>query len=132
MEGFLDGLTNRVNNYLIDQSIPDYGKWIINRWDFGRDSLQTYTGKNYEITVENISNVFSRIYTKQFNKQKKIRLEVVEAPMKSVTEAIQEKLNIPNVFAENEKRRKQKYKDNVELRRNTVQSMLIRGKLNGK
>ena len=35
---------------------------------------------------------------------------------------------IPNVFAENEKRRKQKYKDNVELRRNTVQSMLIRGK----
>ena len=34
----------------------------------------------------------------------------------------------PNVFAENEKRRKQKYKDNVELRRNTVQSMLIRGK----
>lgn len=33
-----------------------------------------------------------------------------------------------NEIAENEKRRKKKYKENVELRRNTVQSMLIRGK----
>jgi predicted transcriptional regulator len=32
-----------------------------------------------------------------------------------------------NSFAENEKRRKTNYKDNVELRRHTVQSMLIRG-----
>jgi predicted transcriptional regulator len=32
-----------------------------------------------------------------------------------------------NEIAENEKRRKKKYKENVELRRHTVQSMLIRG-----
>jgi hypothetical protein len=37
-----------------------------------------------------------------------------------------------NRFAESEKRRKMKYKENVELRRNTIQSMIIRGKLNGK
>jgi DNA-directed RNA polymerase specialized sigma subunit len=35
--------------------------------------------------------------------------------------------NLTDEIAENEKRRKKKYKDNVELRRNTVQSMLIRG-----
>ena len=33
-----------------------------------------------------------------------------------------------NVFDENERRRKKKYRENVELRRNTVQSMIIRGK----
>lgn len=37
-----------------------------------------------------------------------------------------------NRFAENEKRRKTNYKENVELRRNTVQSLIIRGKLSGK
>lgn len=37
-----------------------------------------------------------------------------------------------NSFAENEKRRRTNYEENVELRRNTVQSMIIRGKLNGK
>jgi predicted transcriptional regulator len=35
--------------------------------------------------------------------------------------------NFANEIAENEKRRKKKYKENVELRRHTVQSMLIRG-----
>jgi DNA-binding NarL/FixJ family response regulator len=33
-----------------------------------------------------------------------------------------------NRFAENEKRRKTNYKENVELRRNIVQRMTIRGK----
>jgi predicted transcriptional regulator len=32
-----------------------------------------------------------------------------------------------NEFAENERRRKKKYRENIDLRRNTVQSMLIRG-----
>ena len=35
--------------------------------------------------------------------------------------------NSTNEIAENEKRRKKKYKENVELRRNLVQSMLIKG-----
>lgn len=36
--------------------------------------------------------------------------------------------NTNNIFAENERRRKKKYREDVELRRNTVQSMIIRGK----
>lgn len=35
--------------------------------------------------------------------------------------------NFTNEIAEYEKRRKKKYKENIELRRHTVQSMLIRG-----
>lgn len=35
--------------------------------------------------------------------------------------------SLTDEIAENEKRRKKKYKENVELRRHTVQSMLIRG-----
>lgn len=85
-----------LNGYKLDQSIPQYGRWIINRWDFGRDALQTYKGKKYEITVENAENIFARIYTKQFHKHKKLRLEVVECPRKTVIDAVQEKLNIQN------------------------------------
>lgn len=36
--------------------------------------------------------------------------------------------NTDNIFAENERRRKKKYSEDVELRRNTVQSMIIRRK----
>jgi hypothetical protein len=92
-EGLLEGLTSRVNNYKLDQSIPQYGRWIITRWDFGRDASQTYKGEKYEITVENAQQIFARIYTKDFGKYKKIRLERVECPRKSVLDAIQEKLN---------------------------------------
>jgi PsbP-like protein len=67
-EGFLQGLTVMNNNCGLgqSQSIPSYGKWIITRWDFGRDALQTYNGYKFEITVENAQNIFARIYTKDF------------------------------------------------------------------
>jgi hypothetical protein len=96
-EGFLDGLTGLVNNYKLDQLIPQYGTWIITRWDFGSDSLQTYKGRNYEITVENARHILARIYTKDFGKYKKKRLEVIECPGKTVADAIEEKLNTPNL-----------------------------------
>jgi hypothetical protein len=96
-EGFLNGMTSMVNNYKLDQPIPQYGRWIITRWDFGRDSLQTYNGKNYEITVEKAGHAFMRIYTKDYGRLRKIRLESVECPPMSVTDAIQEKLNIQNL-----------------------------------
>jgi hypothetical protein len=96
MEGFLRGLIINLdrNNSGQDQPITQWGKWIITRWDFGRDALETYNGKNYEITVENTQNIFARIYVKDFHKYKKLRLEVIESPKKTVIDAIQEKLNV--------------------------------------
>lgn len=95
-EGFLEGLMVMLNHYKLDQnqSIPQYSKWIITRWDFGRDALQTYRGKNYEITVESAEYTFARIYTKDFGKYKKKRLEEIQCPNKTVIDAVEEKLNI--------------------------------------
>jgi hypothetical protein len=94
-EGFLEGLTVMMNPDKLNQnqSIPEYRKWLITRWDFGRDSLQTYKGKNYETTIMKAQHFFERIYTKDFGKYKKIRHEHLECPGKTVIDAIQEKLN---------------------------------------
>lgn len=95
-EGVLHGLTAMVNNYKIgNESIPSYAKWIITRWDFGRDSLETYKGKKYEITVEDAKHRLNKIYTKDFGKRKGIRLRIerIETPRKTVIDAINEKLN---------------------------------------
>ncbi len=95
-EGVLHGLTAMVNNYKIgNESISSYAKWIITRWDFGRDSLETFKGKRYEITVEDSRHRFHRLYTKDFGKRKgiKLRVERIETPRKSVIDAINEKLS---------------------------------------
>jgi hypothetical protein len=93
VEGFLEGITRKINDYKWKQSIPHYGNWIITRWDFGRDSLQTYTGEKYETTVEGAEHIFTRIYTKDFGKYKRIRIENVECLGKTVFDGIQEKLD---------------------------------------
>jgi len=94
-EGFLEGLTVTVNHdkLIQNKSIPQCGEWIVTRWDFGRDSSQTYKGEKFEITVMNAQQMFERIYTKDFKKYKKIRLEQVECPRKTAIDAIQEKMN---------------------------------------
>lgn len=97
LQGFLQGLMVLVSNGSFDQQqlIPPIEKWIITRWDFGRDALQTYTGKKYEITVESGRDVFARIYTKDFLNNRKLRLERIESPNKTVADAIEEKINSP-------------------------------------
>ena len=40
--------------------------------------------------------------------------------------------NFESEIAENEKRHKKKYKENAELRRDWVQTLLVRGNTNGK
>jgi len=97
-EGVLHGLTAMINNYRIGkESIPSYTKWIITRWDFGRDTLESYKGEKFEITVEDAQHRFCRLYTKDFNKKRRLRAETIETPRKTVVDAIQEKLNIQNL-----------------------------------
>jgi hypothetical protein len=92
-EGFLQGLTTMQNDYKLQQLIPQFGKWIITRWDFGRDSLESYKGAKFEITVENAQHVLGRFYAKDFQKNKRLRAEMTECSRKNVFDAIQEKLN---------------------------------------
>jgi hypothetical protein len=73
-------------------TIPDYKNWIVVMWHFGRDALQQYTGEKFSITVEDTQNVLARIYSKDFNNKRRIRIEKQEYPKKTVIDAIEEKL----------------------------------------
>ena len=65
-------------------------------WHFGRDGLLEYTGEKFLITAGNAEHILTRIYAKDFGKYKKIRLERQEYPNKTVIDAVDEKLNIPD------------------------------------
>jgi hypothetical protein len=99
IQGLLRGMMLSTNPSMNDQNqiIPDYGKWFLTMWHFGRDALETYKGEKFERTVEDAQGVLARIYTKDFNDHKKIRMEVQECPNKTVIDSIQEKLNNPNL-----------------------------------
>ena len=93
--GLLVGLTLTLNlNQQKQFHIDHYGNWLLTQWHFGRDSLTTYKGEKYEITVEGAQHVFTRLYAKDFGKYSKIRLESVESPSRTtVSQAIQDKLS---------------------------------------
>jgi hypothetical protein len=78
--------------------IPDYRKWIVTMWHFGRDASIEYAGERFSITVENLEHVLNRLYVKNLDGKKKIRFERQEYPNKTVLDAMEEKLgNITNV-----------------------------------
>jgi hypothetical protein len=93
-EGLLVGIMLMVYHEKINQnqSIPDYRKWVITMWHFGRDGLEL-TKRDYHIAVGKAQQILERIYTKDFGKYKKIRLERQEYPNKFSIEAVEEKLN---------------------------------------
>lgn len=74
------------------QSIPEYKSWTITMWHFGRDSLVEYTNNRSSITVETAQHILTRLYVKDFDGKKRPRIEKQERPMKTVLEAIEEKL----------------------------------------
>jgi hypothetical protein len=59
-------------------------------WHFGTDSLDEYTGKNFEITWEDAESALMRVYTKDLKDGKgiRIRTERQEYPDKSFDEAM--------------------------------------------
>ena len=62
-------------------------------WHFGSDSLNEYTGEEFEITWEDGENALMRIYTKDLKTEgTRIRRERQEYPDKRFDEAINEKL----------------------------------------
>jgi hypothetical protein len=70
--------------------IPDHSSWIVTMWHFGTDSLNEYTGKNFEITWEDAESALMRVYTKDLKDGKgiRIRIERQEYPDKSFDEAM--------------------------------------------
>jgi hypothetical protein len=62
-------------------------------WHFGRDGLLEYSKKDFHVAVEKAGHILERVYTKDFGKHVKPRLERQEYPKKDVFDAIVEKLN---------------------------------------
>jgi hypothetical protein len=73
-------------------SIPEYETWIVTMWHFGRDASIEYAGAKFTVTIEKLKHILTRIYVKDFNGKKKIRIETQEYPKKTVLDAIEEKL----------------------------------------
>jgi hypothetical protein len=81
-----------------DLLVPDHGSWIVTMWHFGVDSLTEYTSDKFCVTWEAGENILIRAYTKDMKeKGKRIRLERQEVPNKNFSDAIEEKLNHPQI-----------------------------------
>lgn len=74
--------------------VPDHRQWIVTMWHFGADSLTEYSRAMFHMSWEVGRNSLVRAYTKIMRDRKtRIRLELQEYPNKTISEAIEEKLN---------------------------------------
>lgn len=89
-------ITNSKNK---DDDIPkilSYREWIVKMWHFGVDTIDEYTGKEFEVTFEEGMSDLYRIYTKRMNNGRKIiRAEHQEYPNQKAIDAFVRKL-FPN------------------------------------
>jgi hypothetical protein len=72
--------------------IPEYKSWIVTMWHFGRDALTEYAGERFSTSIEDAQHLLTRLYVKDLNCKKRIRIERQEYPKKTIEEAIQEKI----------------------------------------
>ena len=91
LQSILDN-SNMINVKEKYDAIPDYGKWLMTMWHLNRDALQEYMGKGISITVENAQHIIYRIYSKQVDKHKHMRIEKQEYRRMTVEELIEETL----------------------------------------
>ena len=74
--------------------IPNHMAWIVTRWDFGIDSLVTYTGKQFFFSWHTSQNVLLVFYTKNWGENNhRIRVEIQEFPDKPLGKALRERLS---------------------------------------
>jgi len=73
--------------------IPKHTSWTVKMWHFGKNALTSYSGQKFDISWEDILNVFHHIYSKEYGKKKmKVRNEIQEYPSKSLEDAFMDKL----------------------------------------
>jgi hypothetical protein len=77
-----------------DSLVPNHDLWIVTMWHFGADSLVEYSAAKFHVAWEVGKYALVRAYTKTMKDKKiRIRLERQEYPNKTLSEAIEEKLN---------------------------------------
>jgi hypothetical protein len=93
-------LVSTIENYCLQHNdlhfvitIPRYTKWIVTMWHFGVDTIQEYTGKEFEVTFgDSISDLYG-VYTKRMKDGKiKVRSESQQYPDQEYADSIVRKL----------------------------------------
>lgn len=94
-------LTSMVENYSknngldsMTATIPRYTKWIVKMWHFGVDTINEYSGNEFEVTFgDGISDLY-RLYTKHMKKDgnNRVRVEHQQYPNQEYADAIVRKL----------------------------------------
>lgn len=82
-----------VHNYLCSISghkaeIPRIGTWMITHYHHNKDSKNTYDGERFHITCEEALGSFTRIYDKEINGSRVIRLEEIKTPRIAVADEL--------------------------------------------
>jgi hypothetical protein len=75
-------------------TIPRYTKWIVTMWHFGVDTINEYSGNEFEVTFgDGISDLY-RLYTKHMKKDgnNRVRVEHQQYPNQEYADAIVRKL----------------------------------------
>jgi hypothetical protein len=89
----------RENNNLsikLKSRIPNHMSWTVKMWHFGKNAPTSYPGEKFDMSWEDILNVFHHIYSKKYEKKLKVRKEVQEYPDKPLEEVFTDKLNDTN------------------------------------
>ena len=74
--------------------IPNHKEWIITMWHFSKDAIPSYSGERFNVEFGIAKEILLRVYTKKWDNGKtKVRIEKQEYPMKTIEDAIEEKLN---------------------------------------
>ena len=100
LASFLGGVRIRLIDYAIsvnpqfeEQMVPEVNNWIVVQWHYGRDGAQEISGPAFNVTFKTWFNELARIYMRRSGQSFKLRLEVVETPRKTLSQAFAEKIN---------------------------------------
>lgn len=72
--------------------IPNYKRWILTMWHFGRDALDIYKGEKFSITIEKAENILLNVYAKKFKPRFKVRYDRQEYPRQYIEEILDARL----------------------------------------
>jgi hypothetical protein len=92
---------------LVMLTVPECGSWIVTMWHIGFDSLECYAGEKFEVSWEDFTGEWIRIYSKDLvagkpcvvnnkaraKKQRILRIERQEYPNDRLHNAVERKLS---------------------------------------
>jgi hypothetical protein len=75
-------------------SMPKVEDWLIVQWHYGKDSAQEFSGEMFDITFKMWCGILARIYVHEQDRIRKLRVEVLQKPHKTLRQVSAEILNL--------------------------------------